>query len=218
MGEVAFAGQVAEGTRRGGRPTNGARSGHDRGFGERGQADRAPVAVGPGPSPEPVIARTVPLVSPLRGGTVTGSIEVRLGGQGTSPRPRPAEPVTEPPEPSSVAALDGDREEPPLPDEARWAMAATVGPDVETAPASAAPGQVLQVRIRVADQERLVRAFEELRAIVTDRPGETPVVLLLPSRDGSDNTMQLRSGVAYDLDLVAEIGRRLGGLASAQLA
>ena len=227
MGEVAFAQAVAQGDRgrRGGRGPNGYRdSGYGNGNGSSGSAGEGQrVAVGPGlPAVAPAV-RTIPLVSPLRGGGVLGTIEVRLRGGShpaspTVPRPRPVEPLSEAPEPHSFAALEGDREEPALPDEARRAMEASIASDDATPPATAQPGQVLHVRFSRSDEARLVDAFETLRAVVSARPGETPVVLHLPASDGRVQQMQLRTGVAYDAELVAEIHRRIGGLVTLELA
>jgi hypothetical protein len=234
MGEAAFARIVAEGERgrRGGRNGSGYRT-EPAGFPAPSTAplsggDR--VAVGPGlpgggggqgSVATAALTRTVPLVSPLRGGGVLGTIDVRLRGGSPSgpigPRPRPAVPIGEPPEPSSVAALEGDHEEPPLPDEARWLVAATAAPDTPTLPAAAEPGQVLHVRIGRADEARLVEAFEALRTIVAERPGETSVVLHLPAARGLDQQLQLRSGVAYDAELVAAIHRRVGTIVALDL-
>jgi len=115
-------------------------------------------------------------------------------------------------------ALEGAGEEAPLPDEVRRTVTASVAADVPTAPATARPGQVLQVLFTRADEARLVEAFEALRAVVASRPGETSVLLFLPGSGGRTQQMQLRTGVAYDAELVAEIERSLGGLVSLQLS
>ncbi len=224
MGETTFARAVAEGdrSRRSGRGPNGHRS--DAGGGFSGSSARPDdngqrVAVGPGlPAP---VTRTIPHVSPLRGGGVLGTIEIRLGGAPMAPvgpRPRPLTPVSEAPDPRSIVGLEGDHEEPPLPDEARRTMEASVAPDSPTLPASARPGQVLQVRFGRTDEARLVDAFEALRGVVSERPGETPVVLHLPAPGGRFQQMQLRTGVAYDAELLADLHRRLGPIVEVELA
>jgi hypothetical protein len=234
MGEAAFARIVAEGDRgrRGGRSPNGFRgagNGYRNGDGPsgpggeaQGQGSGPRVAVGPGlPAAAPAI-RTIPHVSPLRGGGVLGTIEIRVRG-GTAvaglptPRPRPAAPLAEPPEPRSISGLDDDREEPPLPDEARRAVTATLAPDDPTLPEAAQPGQVLQVRFARADEARLVEAFEALRAVVAAHPGETAVMLHLPASGGRVQQMELRTGVAYDAELVSELHRRIGALVTLEL-
>jgi hypothetical protein len=168
-----------------------------------------------------VVTRTVPLVSPLRGGEVGGTIEVRLPSSGVPavrPAPRPPLPSAEAPEPRSVAVLGAEHEEPPLPDEARLAVVAAAAPDEATRPVVAAPGQSLHVHFGLTPAEALARAFEELRAVIAEHPGETPVVLHLPVSGGRVQAMQLRSGVAYDTELLAEIGRRLrAGLVTLEL-
>ena len=237
MGEAAFARVVAEGDRgrRGGRGANGFRgagSGYGNGNGpsrpagdvpDRGEGRGPRVAVGPGLPAQAPATRTIPHVSPLRGGGVLGTIEIRIGGGGAvagppMPRPRPTPPLAEPPEPRSITGLDDDREEPPLPDEARRAVTATLAPDAPTLPETARPGQVLQVRFARADEARLVEAFEALRAVVAAHPGETPVVLHLPAPGGQVQPMQLRTGVAFDAELVAELHRRIGAIVTLELA
>ncbi len=51
-----------------------------------------------------------------------------------------------------------------------------------------------------------MQAFREL---VKERPGETSVVVHVPGPGGATLPMTLRSAVAYDAELVAEIQRRL---------
>ena len=134
------------------------------------------------------------------------------------PRPRPAAPLSEPPEPRSVAGLEDDREEPPLPDEARRAVTATLAPDAPTLPETAQPGQVLQVRFARADEARLVEAFEALRAVVAAHPAIRPSSCTCRRAGGRVQQMQLRTGVAFDAELVAELHRRVGGVVTLELA
>jgi hypothetical protein len=78
-------------------------------------------------------------------------------------------------------------------------------------------GRVLHVRFAVAAGDRIVPAMEAFRELLRDRPGGTRVVLHLPGRDGGE--MELRRGVAYDAELLAEVRRRLGdGVVELRLA
>ena len=221
MGEASFAAAVAEGGRRSGRGGSG--NGHANGASnERAPMSGAPVAVAPGvPVSVTIEPRTVILVSPLRGGGVMGTIEVRIGasaGSAVRAAPRSPRPAAEAPEPESLAALEPEHDEPPLPDEARRAADAAAAPDEPTPPLAAAPGQSLHVHFGQAEQAALARAFEGLRALIAERPGETPVVLHLPGPSGRVQAMQLRSGVAYDAELLADVRRRLGaGLVTLEL-
>ena len=110
-------------------------------------------------------------------------------------------------------------DEPPLPDEARQrATGATAAP---TAPTEATATNVLHVRFRpAAGTDRLVGAMEEVRSVLRGRPGVTRVVLHLPQGSGRETLpMELRTRVAYDADLLAELSRRLGeGIVELQLA
>ena len=58
------------------------------------------------------------------------------------------------------------------------------------------------------------------RHLLRDRPGATRVVLHLPAPSGHETLpMELRRGVAYDAELLAEVGRRLGdGIVELHLA
>ena len=61
--------------------------------------------------------------------------------------------------------------------------------------------------------------MEELRAVFKDRPGATRVVFHIPGERGSTLPMEVRGGVAYDAELVAEVRRRLGeGLVRLEVA
>ena len=193
--------------RRGGfRNGNEARNGCGQGVGERSREPFGrPVAMGPGvnwdaPVPGAETMRTIPLVSPVRGGGVLGTIDVQFG---------PARPpvATDPLSPTAVAAAEPD-DEPPLPDEAVIRMAEQA--QSATLPREAPPGRVLHVRFAPAAQERIVSAFQTLREIIHERPGDTPVVLHIPAGPGRSQRMELRVGVAYDAELVSVISRRVG--------
>ena len=79
---------------------------------------------------------------------------------------------------------------------------------------------ILNVRFtRGADTARIVLAMEELRAMLKERPGATRVVFHLPGSGAATLPMEVRGGVAYDADLLAEVGRRLGeGLVRLELS
>jgi hypothetical protein len=190
-------------------------------------AVRRPVAVGPGTGPGELAAPaaaplvlTVPRVSPLRGVQAEGTLEVVIRPAATAAatpsRPSPpagpaaSEPESVPVEPASFASIEPDgHDEPPLTEElARTAAAAAEAP---TAPMQALPGQTLHIRFLPAPQEFLVAAFGALRELIHAHPGETPVLLGIPSGGaGTEQRMQLRRGVAYDAEFVSAVKRRLG--------
>jgi DNA polymerase-3 subunit alpha len=180
----------------------------------------------------PVVPRM--RVSPLRGGGVTpfptpapGSAAGRAPTAPAAPLPPtsglavetlPAEPLASAPAPDDMAALSPEREEPPLPDEARAVAArASAAP---TTPLEAPASGILNVRFtRGADTARIVLAMEELRAMLKERPGATRVVFHLPGPGGATLPMEVRGGVAYDAELLAEVRRRLGeGLVRLELS
>jgi hypothetical protein len=160
----------------------------------------------------------VPWVSPLRPEAWPAGAD-GLGVLAPSvPRPSvsAALPPLPPAEPLSPAGPDDD--EPPLPDEARAAIVGAAASPTD--PIDAGPGSVLHVRFaRTAGTDRLVRAMEEIRGVLRSRPGGTKVVLHLPSQGGDALPMELRTGIAYDAELLAEVDRRLGrGIVELQLA
>jgi DNA polymerase-3 subunit alpha len=190
---------------------NGSEDGNGRDDRGPGEARPAGVPVGPGlpESPIPVAAGVSPLrddAAPRRG-PATGP------GAGTPPSPafRPAEPVSSDREPADLAGLTPDRDDAPaLPDEARARAAgeaAAPTPQVE-----AAPDQALHVRFASrADPDRVVGAMEAFKRLLGDRPGGTRVVIHLPDPGrGTSLPMELRRGIAYDADLLAELHRQLG--------
>jgi DNA polymerase-3 subunit alpha len=183
-------------------------------------------------TPRAPMVRTVPRTSPLRGVTLEGTLEVVIGG------PRPSrtavaappppvsgspslqdptvDPTSEPTAPASLEAIATDAsDEPPWPDEVRDRLAAEAA--AATTPTEASVGQQVHVRFARAPQESLVEALQGLRDVLRDHPGDTPVVLHIPA--GSDERpMRLRSGVAYDAELLAAVRRRLGeGIAQLRL-
>jgi hypothetical protein len=114
--------------------------------------------------------------------------------------------------PPSLAGLapDGD-DEPPWPEEARAVVAA--GLAATTPQVSAGPGHVLHVRLGRAPQDQVAAAFGTLREVFAEHPGETHVTLHIPAGPGRVQEMVLRTGVAYDAELLADVQRRLGSLA-----
>ncbi len=206
LGAAGFEQQVARGDRgrRNGRRPMGNGSVNGRGQVNGGYPSRAepmppaaqarePVAVGPGR-----LIRQVPLVSPLRGGGVSGTLDVyypaAAGMRRAAAAPAPVldQPFDdEPPLPTELAARELSRAQAP------------------TLPVDAA-GRSLHIRFARIEQERIVDAFQHLRALIHDRPGDTRVVLHVPSGPGRDQRMELRVGVAYDGELVALLDRTLG--------
>ena len=231
-GPEAFAREVAAGDRGSfrRRPQNGA-NGHGNGAGNGpgtgvpsgpSAAARPPVAVGPGAASTEgdlgsggstgvatAPARVIPAVSPLRTGTSAAASAPAL------PAIRPADPVPTYVEPPSAAGgAEDDRDEPPLPDEARARAAGAA--QAPTAPLDAAADAVLHVRFAPSASERIVGAMEAFRQLLRDRPGGTRVVIHVPGPGGGE--MELRRGIAYDAELPAEVRRRLGeGVAELQL-
>ena len=207
-GPEAFGRQVAAGDRGGfrrrGQGGPGQANGSSNGHRPDAEPARAPVAVGPG-RPATVATGSPVRVSPLRAGAPPA---VPATGAATSPLPpiAPAEPIPTWGEPVEAAPFPaGEPDEPALPDEARAKAAEAAS--APTRPVDAGPGQILHVRF-IGPAERLVGAMEAFKGLLRDRPGATQVVLHLPGRDGGE--MELRRGVAYDAELVADVRRRLG--------
>ena len=100
------------------------------------------------------------------------------------------------PEPGSLGSLAAEgSEEPPLPEEAGVEMAQAAGR--ATTPHEAGSGQSLHVHFGIAPDERIVAAFTELRALIRERPGVTPVGLHIPA--GTGRTREMRLGSRYRL-------------------
>jgi hypothetical protein len=176
--------------------------------GDRPDQGRPMMAVGPGTGPVvPSTANSasrpspaVPYVSPRRGGGVLAA---------DLPVISPAEPIGAHVElPGGVQPPD-ERDEPAVPDEARARIVADATAD---APVDAGPDVVLHVSFAaIGPSDRVVGAMETFKAVLRDRPGETRVVIHVPGPAGSPILpMELRRGVAYDAELLAEIRRRLG--------
>lgn len=121
----------------------------------------------------------------------------------------PAEPVATYPEAPAATGLPERDLEPALPDEARSRVAAQAS--AATEPVEAAPvGSVLHVRFGGVPAAQLVSAMKTFRELTQERPGETRVVVHVPAVGGGALPMELRTGIAYDADLLAEVRRRLG--------
>jgi DNA polymerase III subunit alpha len=202
-GPEAFARDVAAGDRG---PRNG-----------NGGARRQPVAVGPGPGSAPILSQAVaaPAIAAVR----TAAPEDGPLPQ-AMPRIDPGEPVpTYLAGPGSVAVAPADGgDEASVPDEAR---ARIVADATSGGPVTAGPDSVLHVRFETAaSTDRLIGAMEQFKALMLDRPGATRVVIHVPGPGGGAALpMELRRGVAYDAELLAEVRRRLGeGLVDLRLA
>jgi hypothetical protein len=108
--------------------------------------------------------------------------------------------------------LDDDRDtEPAVPDEARERILSPAASDAN-APVDARAGAVLHVRFaRHAAPERLVGAMEAFKAGAARPPRCDPRRHPRPGPSGGEPLpMELRRGVAYDAELLAEVRRRLG--------
>ncbi len=228
-GEDAFARQVAAGDRGAGR-RGGNGNGNGYASGRRnggvppdasGGTARPLVPVGPGQSVGVPIAAggplaaaaAVPFVSPRRSGAGNGP-----GGPVALPVIAPAEPVSTYPETSGVAGRPDRDEEPSVPDEARARIVADASAD---APVDAGPDTTLHVRFAGhAATDRVVGAMETIKTVLRAHPGATRVIIHIPSSNpGTALPMELRRGVAYDAELLAEVRRRLGdGLVELRLA
>jgi len=186
------------------------------------------VAVGPGPEtpggaagpmPGTQGQPAAPYVSPRRAsGTATSSEPDASAAVSTLPPIAPAEPVSTYPEMPGVETGPEHDDEPAVPDEARARIVADATADD---PVDAGPQTVLHVRFAgSAAPDRVVGAMETFRAVLRDRPGATRVVIHVPAPAGGDPLpMELRRGVAYDAELLAEVRRRLGdGLIDLRLA
>jgi hypothetical protein len=212
------------GTGNGNGSGNGSGRGNGTGSGPRPAAirrDGGPgIPVGPGPSPTsavPVAAAAamtarrpgVPLVSPLRAeARPPGADPLGLLTVVAIAPPEPIRTYAEP-DGATPAAPDAE-EEPALPDEVR-ARAASAA-EAPTTAVEVAGDRVLHVRFAAtAPADRVIAALESLRSVIRDRPGETRVVIHVPGAAGAPLPMELRSGVAYDVDLLAVVERRLGG-------
>ena len=231
-GPEAFAREVAAGDRgRGPRrqpvavgpgtaaPVNGNGSGAGNGNGSSGNGHAAPPAAAPAP-------REIPYVSPLRAEfrreapSPTASdpaVIATVARPSAAPAPdraaqfAPAEPIPTYQEPPGLERLTPDDDlEPALPDEAR--DRAAVAARAPTPPLDPSPTAILHVTFATgAGSDRVVGAMEAFKGLLVERPGSTRVVLHVPAPSGGASLpMELRRGVAYDAELLAEVRRRLG--------
>jgi DNA polymerase-3 subunit alpha len=219
IGPAAFAELVAAGER--GRPRNG-----------RGERPVGPAEAvgssgnGNGSRPD------APLVSPLREASRADAAARGLAGRATlavlarAAAGAPALAIADPPEtaadqlpgePVQTWVEPADRtssgperdDEPAVPDEIGRRMAAAA--EAPTEPRDAGGDAVLHVRFAdAASHERIVGAMEQVRALLRERPGGTRVVLHLPASGGTSLPLELRRGVAYDAELLADVRRRVG--------
>jgi DNA polymerase-3 subunit alpha len=173
--------------------------------------ERPLVAVGPGTGPVPGIpgaatadaAQRPARVSPLRADAPP--VERRTVAL---PPIAPAQPIPtyqEPPDFDNLAPAD-DRDESPLPDEARARVADTL--QAPTVPTDTTDG-VLHVRFKGREPQSLIEAMRIFRELIRQRPGATPVLVHVELSGSSGLPMALKP-VAYDGELLAEVRRRLG--------
>jgi hypothetical protein len=123
----------------------------------------------------------------------------------------PGEPIPTYQDRPDLEGLGPERDvEPALPDEARDRAAGEAR--ATTPPLDPAPTAILHVRFAGGTAtDRLVGAMEAFKGLLVERPGSTRVVLHVPAPTGSASLpMELRRGVAYDAELLAEVRRRLG--------
>ena len=184
---------------------------------ERSRSGRtAPVPAGVAAPVEAAAARWcgVPSTDPVRLAPPAGiphGASTPAAGTEALPAIAPAEPIPTYQEPPDVERLAPDRDvEPALPDEARDRAADAA--DAGTPPVDAAPDAILHVRFAGgAGTDRVVGAMEAFKGLLVERPGSTRVVLHVPAQTGATSLpMELRRGVAYDSELLAEVRRRLG--------
>jgi DNA polymerase-3 subunit alpha len=198
-GEEAFAAEVAAADR--GRPRgrpgangNGISDGQGAGTGAPVRRTAPPPTIGPlRGDASPTIAPPSPPAAPARVTPLRAAPEREVGS----------------PEPAGLEAAAPDREESPLPDEARAAaLGAAAAP---TVPREAGPDGRLHVRFAAGiPAEDLQAAMAEVRDVLRNRPGATRVTIHLPQGPGRPGLpMELRAGVAYDAELAAEVARRL---------
>ena len=221
-GEESFAAEVAAADRaRGrGRPGgNGNGHGHDDGHGAGqaavGQAAMSHAAVSQAAAGQAGTKQSgASQGSPARNSPIRGTAPAPpAAGTGGAPPPGPLpvapEPVPGSSEPRDLVAVAPDREEPPLPEEARAAALETAG--APTVPREAGPEGRLHVRFSAGlPTDDLQAAMAEVRDVLRSRPGTTGVTIHLPQGTGRPALpMELRVGVAYDAELIAEVTRRL---------
>ena len=166
---------------------------------------------------EPLV-RTVPLVSPLRGGGVTGSIEVMVrAGARRHPSRHRRQPAPSPPSAASPVDADGPRTTSRR-GPRRRSSAKLLRPSDPPRRSRRARGRRSTSgsarRPWIGSWRRSVRCGSCSRGVrATPR-----CVLHVPAGGGREQPMQLRSGVAYDAELLGEVERRVGGLVRLELS
>ncbi len=205
-GEGAFAAEVAAGERgRGrGRPTGNGNGGP---LGGNGNGSGHGTAGGPRRSAPADSAGLAPSVSPLREVELAsrsdpGGPPARrpTGARSRSPAPQ-SRPISWPWRRTARSRRSPTRRGRPRswPRRRRLSRAR---PDQAGACTSASP--------RGSQPTTCRRRWLEVRDVLRRRPGATPVTIHLPQGAGKPALpMELRVGVAYDAELVAEVGRRL---------
>jgi DNA polymerase-3 subunit alpha len=167
--------------------------------------------------PGPITARAAAAVMAGAPAAAAGVTVGSPAANAPTPQPGPSLPPIEPAvpvptyieEPGDLAVAADADVEPALPDEARSRVTdAAMAPT--TATATPAPGSVLHIRFVRNAAARLVPAMETLHQVIRERPGDTPVVIHVPGGGGGSLPMPLRTPVAYDAELLAEIQRRVG--------
>ncbi len=214
-GEEAFAAEVAAADR--GRPRGRQGNGNGSGNGNGKANGNGAGGQGPsgrrGPPGHEVAPRGAAALAPATVPAATSPIRSDAAAPGPAPRPVPApsppEPVPGSLEPADLAAAAPDRDEPLFPDEAREAVAATAA--APTLPREAGPDGRLHVSFSAGlPADELQGAMAAVRDLFRERPGATRVTVHLPQGSGRPTLpMELRGGVAYDAELVAEVARRL---------
>jgi hypothetical protein len=216
-GPEAFAREVAGSDRGSFRRRSQGANGNDHGNGQgngNGNGHRPapePVAVGPGrtptsPSPAAVPGEAAAAVAPARISPLRP--DAWTSEPAALPDIQPAQPLPTYVEPADLGAFHADdHDEPALPDEARAVEAGAAA--APTRPIDAGPGSVLHVRFRNAPSDRLFDAMRSFRALIRERPGDTPVFVHLEVA-GADGLPIPLKPVAYDSELLAEVRRRLG--------
>ena len=185
--------------------------------------------VGPGPGPAPVAGDAARPAAPADRRPAGGPVRLAATRGGAAPRRRrPRLPPIAPAEPISTAR--------------RPAAASAVGPDQDDEPAGArrgpradrgrrdrrrrrsTPGRSTVLHVRFAGERRRAigwsARWRRSSPSCATGPGETRVVIHVPAPGGGAALpMELRRGVAYDAELLAEVRRRLGdGLVELHLA
>jgi len=205
-GQDAFAAEVAAGER-------GSRGGRGRTIGSRGAGANGNGANGNGQGAAARRAVDAGAAPASAGQAARDQGELQSGDPGEppsgAPGAMPPEPLPGSSEPADLEAAAPDFEVPALPEEARpRAIASAAEP---TVPIEAGPAGRLHVRFGAGvEPDVLAGAMATVRDLLRSRPGTTRVTVHLPQGPGrAALPMELRSGVAYDADLVADVGRRL---------